>query len=191
MAVEQPRPDSSASAGLDPRWTRLAAFVAPRLDAGEQVRAVLSKSGNPPLLIDVLAGLASLDLLADHIATHRAIVVTDRQVFIVRMPWLRSWSFEHVSDVDAVSVTGLAPGSLPAGGMLFTPGNLRLHFSGNGYMDFWFGVDGSELRLLRAEAEAVVNALAASATSGDISAHSARIRSSPLKSKPRHPKMRL
>jgi hypothetical protein len=121
-------------------------------------------------LIDALADLVSLDLLADHTATHRSIVVSDRQVFVIRMPWLRSWSFEHAYNLDAVAVVGFEPGSLRAGGMLFTPGNLRLHFSGDGYRDFLFGVDGSELLLLRAEAEAVVKAVGTSAISGDIPA---------------------
>jgi hypothetical protein len=162
LVVEQP--SSASGPALDPRWSRFAAFVAPRLHPGEQVRAVLSKSGRPRFLIDLLADLVSVGSVADHLATHRAIVVSDRQVFVIRMPWLRSWSYEHVSDLDAVSVAGFEPGSLPAGGMLFTPGNLRLQFAGHRQMDFWFGVDGSELRVLRAEAEGVVNALAASAT---------------------------
>ena len=154
-------------AGFNPRWTRYSEIVAPRLAEDEQVRAVLSKSGHPRLLIDILASIVNLDLVADHLATHRAIVVTDRQVFVIRMPFLRSWSVEHVSALNAVSVIAFAPGSLPAGGLLFTPGNLRLHFSGSGYKDFWFGVDGSELPMLRGEAEAVVKALPASAISRD------------------------
>jgi hypothetical protein len=86
------------------------------------------------------------------------------------MPWRRSWSIERVSDLDAVAVTAFTPGAETAGGMLFTPGNLRLQFPGGRQVDFSFGVGGAELTLLRAEAEAVMKTLAASAMSGDIPA---------------------
>ena len=169
MTVEQPEP-SFPAAEFPRRWARLAAFVAPRLQAGEGVRAILSKTGKPHPLIDILAGLVSLDSLADDSATHRAIVVTDRQVFIVRMPWLGAWSIEQVSDLDAVAVAAFTTGSLPAAGLLHTPGNVRLRFSGHRHMDFSFGVGGAEQSLLRAEAEAVVKALATPAMSGDVPA---------------------
>jgi hypothetical protein len=130
----------------------------------------LSKSGRPNPLFEFVADFASLYGLANAVTTHRAIVVTNRRVFIIRMPWLRSQSMVHVSDLAAVAVSAFVPGSLPVGGLLFTPGNVRLQFLGLGYMDFWFGVDGSELGWLRAEAEAVVKALGGVPTSGDIAA---------------------
>ena len=168
MSVEQPeRPGASHDAGLNPRWARLAAFIAPRLEPGEEVRAVLSRSGNPNSLIDVLATFVSLYGLADAISTHRAVVVTDRHVFIVRMPWLRSWSVELLSDLDDVAVIGFEPGSLPAGGLLFTPGNISLRFSEGRQVDLGFGVDGSDMLLLRAEAEAVATAIGAPRDDGD------------------------
>src|SRR3989442_6688342 len=86
MAVPHPQPDSSTAAGFSARWTRLATFVAPQLHAGEQVRAILSKSGGPHALLDLLGTFASLYGLADSFATHRAIVLSDRRVFVVRMP---------------------------------------------------------------------------------------------------------
>lgn len=101
MDVEQPQPNWVPDAGSRGRSTRLAAFVVPHLQAGEQVRAMLTKTGEPNPLIDLLASFAMLYGLADVVATHRALVVTSRHLLIVHMPWLRAWSIEHVSGVDA------------------------------------------------------------------------------------------
>jgi hypothetical protein len=145
----------------------------------------LTKTGEPGWLIGLLSSFASFVSpafigLGDIFATHRAIVVSDRHVLIVRMPWLRAWSIEQVSARASVAVTGFASGSLPAGGLLFTPGSISLRFSENslrfsekGQQIFRFGVDGGDLRVLQAEAEAVVSALTPTPMPGDLPARRA------------------
>jgi len=138
----------------------LSAFLTPNLEAGEQTRAVLSRTGKPFWAFEVLGQLASLHGVADAFATHRAIAVTDRRVIVVRMPWRRGWSVEHTWDRADVAVSTFSRGSLQAGGFLATPGHLQLHLPGGRRVDFPFGFEGTELASLQVEAEAVVTAIA-------------------------------
>lgn len=143
----------------DRRRTQLAGFVEPHLAAGEEIRAILSRTGEPHGLLDSLGQLASLYGLADAVATHRALVVTDRRVFIVRMPWRRTWSIERVADRDAVTIAAFTPGRLRAGGISAAAGNLSLLFSDGRRLDLPFGFEGTDLAALQTEAGAVVQEL--------------------------------
>lgn len=150
------------SLDADRRRARLASLVQPHLHPAEPIRAVLTRTGEPTgllWLLDLVAQMASLYGLADGVATHRAIVVTDRRVFVIRMPWARSWSIERESDLVAVGVSGLSPATQPAGGLLSKPGSLVLRFDGGREIEFVFAVGGDDLPRLQFEAESVASAL--------------------------------
>jgi hypothetical protein len=126
-------------------WSRLVSFMADHLDPGEEIRGALSKTGTAGSPDILLADLANLGWLAEMLATHRAIVVTNRRAFVIRTPWLRRWSIEHVSTRQSVDVVRA------------TPADICLRFAGIG--DAIYSFDDS----LRQDADGVIRALAGSA----------------------------
>jgi hypothetical protein len=146
----------------DHRRARLVSFVQSHLHPAERIRAVLTRTGEPKGLswvLETIGELASLYGLGDAVATHRAIVVTDRRVLVIRMPWARSWSLERGSELAAVAVSGLERATQPGGGLLVKPGSLVLRFGGGRDVEFVFGVGGSDLPRLQFEAESVASAI--------------------------------
>ena len=134
-------PNSSEGSDALGAQSGLMLFMADQLRPGEQIRAVLSKTGTESSGAVLLASLINLGWLAESLAGGRAIVVTDQRVFVVHVAPFGSSSVEGVYALQSVDVVRA------------TPVDLRLRFDGTREDVFSFGKD------LRQEADDVVRAL--------------------------------
>ena len=145
MMVAGQGPEALVRPDVPESWARLISFMADHLHPDEEIRGVLSETGTGSSAEVLVADLANLGWLVQMFATHRAIVVTNTRAFVIRMPWRRPWSIEHVSRRQSVNVVRA------------TPDDIHLRFAGTG--DAVYSFDQS----LRQDADGVVRALAGSA----------------------------